>query len=411
MSLDLQFLLGLLLYVRVQPDYRGAFHDFGAAMKDKSGQVLGGRACLRHDCGHRACPHRPLARAQDRLRSGSGHKLAAIFFTLALLGSWPRFRGRACPTGGRCCDGRCQAERPRDLEHALALSFVIPLYNSADTIAALVRDIEALTVEGGHEIVLVNDGSGDATSEVCRELVARRARVPITLVEHARNFGEHNAVLTGWRHARGAYIVNLDDDGQNPPAEAVRLWQHARGDGLDVVFGHYEVQAALGVAQPRQLVHEPDDRLGARQAARASTCRASAASARSSRSRSSSYAGPYPYIDGLLLQVTQRIGSIEVRHDAAPGRAEHLHAPAADPALAERLGQFLAPAAAGRDVARRCALAVAGLVGVRRRRLAVAAAIRARRTGWGWIMAALLSFPARSSCCSASSANTSDGCS
>ena len=83
-----------------------------------------------------------------------------------------------------------------------ALSFVIPLYNSAATIASLVQDIENLTIEGGHEVVLVNDGSSDATTEVCRELVGA-ARVPITLVEHARNFGEHNAVLTGWRHARG----------------------------------------------------------------------------------------------------------------------------------------------------------------------------------------------------------------
>ena len=119
-----------------------------------------------------------------------------------------------------------------------ALSFVIPLYRSAETIGAVVREIEALAVEGGHEIVLVNDGSPDNTSEVARALV-RAAKIPITLVEHARNFGEHNAVLTGWRHARGAHIVNLDDDGQNPPAEAVRLWRHARETGLDVVFGHY----------------------------------------------------------------------------------------------------------------------------------------------------------------------------
>jgi glycosyltransferase involved in cell wall biosynthesis len=122
-----------------------------------------------------------------------------------------------------------------------ALSFVVPLYNSADTIGAVVREIEGLDVAGGHEIVLVNDGSADATAEVCRALVAS-ARAPITYVEHARNFGEHNAVLTGWRHARGAHIVNLDDDGQNPPAEGVRMWQHAVGNGLDVVFGHYEVK-------------------------------------------------------------------------------------------------------------------------------------------------------------------------
>ena len=119
-----------------------------------------------------------------------------------------------------------------------ALSFVIPLYRSAETIGAVVAEIEGFSVEGGHEIVLVHDGSGEETSRVARELV-RRAKVPVTLIEHARNYGEHNAVLTGWRHARGAHIVNLDDDGQNPPAEAVRLWREAKATGFDVVYGHY----------------------------------------------------------------------------------------------------------------------------------------------------------------------------
>src|SRR5262249_3260547 len=116
----------------------------------------------------------------------------------------------------------------------IALSLIIPLYNSATTINTLVREIEALDVPGGHEIVLVNDGSTDGTASVCGELM-RGARVPLTYVEHTRNFGEHNAVLTGWRHARGRYLVNLDDDGQNPPAEALRLWRHANESGLDVV--------------------------------------------------------------------------------------------------------------------------------------------------------------------------------
>lgn len=193
-----------------------------------------------------------------------------------------------------------------------ALSFVIPLYHSADTIGAVVRDIEGLAVEGGHEIILVNDGSRDGTAEVCRELV-RTARVPVTYVEHARNFGEHNAVLTGWRHARGAYFVNLDDDGQNPPAEALRLWQEARATGQDVVFGHYADKRHawwrnLGSWFTNRMTDWALDKpagfyLSSFRCVSAFVAR-----------RVAEHTGPYPYIDGLILQVTQRIGSIEVRH-------------------------------------------------------------------------------------------------
>jgi glycosyltransferase involved in cell wall biosynthesis len=196
---------------------------------------------------------------------------------------------------------------------APALSFVIPLYHSAETVGAVVKEIEQLRIEGGHEIILVNDGSADATGEVARGLLGA-ARVPMTLVEHARNYGEHNAVLTGWRQARGAHIVNLDDDGQNPPAEAVRLWQHAKEKGLDVVFGHYQ-----------EKKHSPWRNLGSWFTGRmtdwaldkppgfylSSFRCVSAFAAR----QVAMYSGPYPYLDGLLLQVTQRIGSVAVRHE------------------------------------------------------------------------------------------------
>ena len=156
-----------------------------------------------------------------------------------------------------------------------------------------------------------------ATTAVCHELV-RSARVPITLIEHARNYGEHNAVLTGWRHARGEYVVNLDDDGQNPPTEAVRMWRHARERQLDVVFGHYaEKQHAAwrnfgswftNRMTDWALDKPPGFYLSSFRCVSAFVIRQVVA-----------YAGPYPYLDGLLLQVTQRIGSLEVRHD--PRRA------------------------------------------------------------------------------------------
>jgi undecaprenyl-phosphate 4-deoxy-4-formamido-L-arabinose transferase len=196
---------------------------------------------------------------------------------------------------------------------APALSFVIPLYNSADTVRSVVRTIEQLAIEGGHEIILVNDGSRDATAQVCRELV-RESRVPMVYVEHARNYGEHNAVLTGWRHARGAHVVNLDDDGQNPPAEAVRLWQQARASGLDVIFGHYADKRHswwrnLGSRFTNRMTDWALDKppgfyLSSFRCVTAFAAREVTA-----------HTSPFPYIDGLILQVTQRIGSIEVRHE------------------------------------------------------------------------------------------------
>lgn len=195
-----------------------------------------------------------------------------------------------------------------------ALTFVIPMYNASGTIEAVVRDIAGLDVPGGHEIVLVDDCGGDNTVDVCRRLIATTP-IPITVVAHARNFGEHNAVLTGWRHARGLHIVNLDDDGQNPPGEAVRLWRHAVATGMDVVYGHYDTKRHsafrnFGSWLTNRMTDWALDKpagfyLSSFRCVTGFIAR-----------QVVSYAGPYPYIDGLLLQMTQRIDSIVVSHEA-----------------------------------------------------------------------------------------------
>jgi undecaprenyl-phosphate 4-deoxy-4-formamido-L-arabinose transferase len=135
------------------------------------------------------------------------------------------------------------------------------------------------------------------------------------VIDHARNFGEHNAVLTGWRHARGGHIVNLDDDGQNPPREAVRLWHHAKNTGADVVFGHYQTKQhswwrnfgswLTNRFTDWALDKPPGFYLSSFRCVSAFAAREVVA-----------YAGPYPYIDGLLLQITQRIESLIVEHEA-----------------------------------------------------------------------------------------------
>src|SRR3954447_6797247 len=120
-----------------------------------------------------------------------------------------------------------------------ALSIVIPVYNGADSIGELVAALEELRIEGGHEIVLVNDGSPDNSLEVCRSLVAR-ARVPITLVALSRNYGEHNAVMAGLRHATGTHVITMDDDLQNPPEEVEHLLAYAQQSGHEVIYTYYD---------------------------------------------------------------------------------------------------------------------------------------------------------------------------
>jgi undecaprenyl-phosphate 4-deoxy-4-formamido-L-arabinose transferase len=272
--------------------------------------------------------------------------------------------------------------------HPCALSFVIPLYNSAPTIANLVHTIELLAIEGGHEIVLVNDGSADDTRDVCLGLV-RSAKVPITYVEHARNFGEHNAVLTGWRHAHGTYIVNLDDDGQNPPEEAVRLWHYARQHQLDIVYGHYEAKQHswfrnLGSRFTNWMT---DWALDKPHGFYLSSFRVVAGFI---AARVVTYAGPYPYIDGLLLQVTQRIGSITVRHDPRrAGESGYTFRRLLRLWLSAWLNFSLAPLRAATLVG--LLLAVAGVLGF-------GAVVwfwfhdEGPSYGWGWVMSGLLLF-------------------
>lgn len=194
----------------------------------------------------------------------------------------------------------------------LALSIVIPVYNGARSIGALVAALSALAVPGGHEIILVNDCSPDDSLAICRALL-ESAVVPMTLVNLSRNFGEHNAVMAGLRAARGAHIITMDDDLQNPPGEVLRLLQYTQSSGKEVIYTRY---ARKWHARWRNLGSRFTNRvadfvLDKPKGLYLSTFRClSAFVARAV----TDYHGPFPYIDGLILQATQEIGSLEVRH-------------------------------------------------------------------------------------------------
>ena len=88
--------------------------------------------------------------------------------------------------------------------------------------------------------MLVNDGSPDNSSRSASDLATATRSRRDGASTSARNFGEHNAVMAGLAHARGAHIITMDDDLQNPPEEVVRLLRHTLDNDYDVVYSYYD---------------------------------------------------------------------------------------------------------------------------------------------------------------------------
>jgi glycosyltransferase involved in cell wall biosynthesis len=103
----------------------------------------------------------------------------------------------------------------------LRLSVVAPMLNEEAGAAELVREIAAALSAIPHEIIIVDDGSSDATRAA---LLGERAMTPqLRVVAHARTAGQSRAIRTGVIAARAPIIATLDGDGQNDPADIPAL--------------------------------------------------------------------------------------------------------------------------------------------------------------------------------------------
>ena len=120
----------------------------------------------------------------------------------------------------------------------VTLSVVVPVYNSARTLASLLGRLrETLDRHvGSYEIVLVDDGSRDDSWAVIQSLRAEYG-THLVAVQLMRNYGQHNALMCGLGLARGEYVVTMDDDLQNPPEEIPKLLSTIRQGNLDLVYG------------------------------------------------------------------------------------------------------------------------------------------------------------------------------
>lgn len=198
---------------------------------------------------------------------------------------------------------------------AIDYSVVVPVYNSSETLPELyTRVTEVMQTMGkSFEIIFVEDCGPDDAWRIAQKLAHQDHRVKA--LQLMRNFGQGSATLCGLVHSRGAYVITIDDDLQNPPDEIPKLIDllQARQD-LDVIMGVPEVKnhAALrrfgshivNRVNSFLLKKDPDLRFSGFRVMRRTVVDALM-----------TMRTPYPAIGPMLTNVTHRMANIVVRHD------------------------------------------------------------------------------------------------
>jgi glycosyltransferase involved in cell wall biosynthesis len=199
------------------------------------------------------------------------------------------------------------------MEAIRSLSIVVPVFNSENSLRPLVeslaRELPALARQ--HEVILVNDGSGDRSGEVAREL---QTQYPfVRAIELMRNYGQHNALLLGVRLAQHDIVVTMDDDLEHPASE-IRHLLAKLSEGYDVVYGVPQRQQH-GLfrdlaSQLTKLILQ--SAMGADTARRISAFRAFRVGVREAFAE---FRGANVNLDVLLTWASTRFSAVVVRHD------------------------------------------------------------------------------------------------
>jgi undecaprenyl-phosphate 4-deoxy-4-formamido-L-arabinose transferase len=193
------------------------------------------------------------------------------------------------------------------------LSVLIPVYNSENTINRLVEElISELGMLFRLEIVLVNDNSRDNSEKVCISLFERNREI-VKFYSLSKNVGEHSAVMAGLNKVTGDYTVIMDDDFQNPVSEVLKIVKTATDNNYDVVYSYYEEKkhnffrntgswlndkiANLMLGKPKDLYLSSFKVIN-----------------KFLVNEIIKYQAPFPYIDGIIMQITNRIGKVKVDH-------------------------------------------------------------------------------------------------
>jgi polyisoprenyl-phosphate glycosyltransferase len=190
------------------------------------------------------------------------------------------------------------------------ISIIIPIYNSQENILELGRQIFEALPDVNFNIVFVNDGSTDDSWKVVSELCGSKDN--IIGINLRKNSGQDNAIMAGLSQADGNYIVIMDDDLQHSPYDIKKLHEKCQ-EGFDVCFAFFPRKkqkfwknagswlngkiAVILLEKPRHIYLSPF--LVIRKEIVKEILK---------------YKGPYPYLQGLLFQITDNVTQIPVEH-------------------------------------------------------------------------------------------------
>ena len=193
------------------------------------------------------------------------------------------------------------------------LSFVIPCYGSEKTIEHVVSDIVA-TVENKnpYEVICVNDCSPDGVYTVLAKLSAENKNIKV--VNLAKNFGQHNAMMAGYHHVTGDIVITLDDDGQTDPNVCYKLIE-AIDDDTDVVYARYpskkhNIFRNFGTWMSKMM------KIWLCDWPKTLTGTSYFAAKRFIIDEIKKYENPYTFPTGLIIRVTRKVKNVDIEHHA-----------------------------------------------------------------------------------------------
>lgn len=191
------------------------------------------------------------------------------------------------------------------------ISFVIPCYGSENTIEFVINEINDVMKQRSemycYEIIAINDKSKDNVLSVLKNIAKKDTRVKV--INLAKNFGKHSAVMAGFANVTGDYIVCLDDDGQCPMDRLWDLIKPLEDDKADYTMADYNhkkqsffknLGSALNSKISHILLNKPKDMNFSN----------FKAMKRFIVDEMVKYENPYPYLEGLTLRTTDNIETI-----------------------------------------------------------------------------------------------------